>query len=161
MKSILRTLLLFTTAASCADECKPNRFGDLPSHCDPSDAIPAGEEDETKEWWEDESNFLTAEEVDALVEAGAEPVEREPGRWMIVLIKADGEFVDFQELGDHFPNIDLNYQTRVECLEDGIYRMQTSLDLMDKMHRNDDGSIGMTYTQYLGFLCEEVEETGK
>lgn len=87
----------------------------------------------------------------------------EPGRWTIVLVKADGEFVDFEKLNDDFPNIDFNYQTRVECLENGIYRMQTSLDLIEKMHRNDDGSIGMIYTQYLGFLCEELtkEEVGK
>ncbi len=75
------------------------------------------------------------------------PYAPKPKKWEMTVIMADGEFVDFSEF---------RFRTRVECMQSGIDRMQYSLDRMNTVIRDDDGSILLTYDQYLGFLCKDV-----
>ena len=108
-------------------------------------------EEVKEEWWEDDSNFTSP--------------EPEPKPWAIALIKADGEFVDFHKLSEDFKSlnvfIDFNYRTRIDCIRDGIYRMDRSLEMMNHVQRKDNGEIALTYTQYLGFICVETAKGEK
>lgn len=129
MRCLAILLALFAATAYSSDtDCERNSWGDLPQNCESSDQMP-----------------------DVYPDAIANGKDGRIRKWELTLIKVNGEFAAHNEP-------DWRFYSRIECLEDGIYRVRKSIQMKDKMTRNDDGSIGATYTQYLGFICKDVTE---
>lgn len=91
----------------------------------------------------------TTAEIDSPEDWGAIPagnVGNPESYWELTLIPVEGEFVDV-DYGDS------PLRTREICMEQGIHRMEWAL----YAHKNPE-RVTNKYTQYRGFVCEEVKK---